>query len=428
MQISSKLFNEQQVRQFGKLNENIQELQERVSSGQNILRASDDPVAAVNLSAAREQKQILERFEKNVGSAQGRLDLSGQAMQESINVLTRIAELTTQAGNGSYDGFSRKAILTEIDQLSETIFDLANTRDAQGQSLFAGFNTGNVAFIKEADGSITYNGDRGTHSLQISENMNVATSIDGGTAFMRVNTPQGPKGVFDIINEARHAIHSTGELSDVGNAQSNARVKFILPSRPQDWSLSLAGSRGEATVTSVVESGNLQKVVDNINLQSANTGVVAELDAETQSIMLRDVQGGNISIRDIEIKGQDAATANFSSKVEFTPIGEAGKAVGGTRTLTDVDQLLGTNLTNMRAALDHLSMQETRIGAYGSKAAIQLQAITTRKMVVTKDISKIADADLAQLVTTLQAQLTNRDAAQQAFAKIGQQSLFDFIR
>jgi flagellar hook-associated protein 3 FlgL len=38
------------------------------------------------------------------------------------------------------------------------------------------------------------------------------------------------------------------------------------------------------------------------------------------------------------------------------------------------------------------------------------------------------DADLAKLVTDLQAQLTNREAAQQAFAKIGQQSLFDFIR
>ena len=53
MQISSKLFNEQQVRQFGKLNENIQDLQERVASGNNIIRASDDPVAAVRLSAAR---------------------------------------------------------------------------------------------------------------------------------------------------------------------------------------------------------------------------------------------------------------------------------------------------------------------------------------------------------------------------------------
>jgi flagellar hook-associated protein 3 FlgL len=62
------------------------------------------------------------------------------------------------------------------------------------------------------------------------------------------------------------------------------------------------------------------------------------------------------------------------------------------------------------------------------KAAVQLQAIESRKLVITKDISKLNDADLAKLVTDLQAQLTNREAAQQAFAKIGQQSLFDFIR
>ena len=114
--------------------------------------------------------------------------------------------------------------------------------------------------------------------------------------------------------------------------------------------------------------------------------------------------------------------------MEFTPIDESGKAVGSTRSLADVDQLLGTNLENMRAAMDHLSLQQTRLGAYGTKATVQLEALTTRTMVITKDISKINDADLAQLVTTLQAQLTNRDAAQQAFAKIGQQSLFDFIR
>ena len=203
MQISSKLFNEQQVRQFGKLNENIQDLQERVASGNNIIRASDDPVAAVRLSAAREQKQILERFQNNAQSAQGRLELGDQTLQQSINVLTRITELTTQAGNGIYDGFSIDAILTEMDQLSETVLDLANTRDAQGQSLFSGFNTANVAFVKEPNGSISYNGDRGVHALQISENMNVATSVDGGTAFMRVPTGNGPKGILMSLMRLR---------------------------------------------------------------------------------------------------------------------------------------------------------------------------------------------------------------------------------
>jgi len=39
MQVSTKLFNQQQVGQFGKLNANIADIQERISTGKNILRA-----------------------------------------------------------------------------------------------------------------------------------------------------------------------------------------------------------------------------------------------------------------------------------------------------------------------------------------------------------------------------------------------------
>ena len=428
MQISSKVFTEQQVRQFGKMNENIQELQDRVSSGKNILKASDDPIGAVHLSAAQEQKQILERFEKNVGFAQSRLRLGDQTLNESISILTRIAELTTQAGNGVYDGFSIKAIMTEIAQLKEAVVDLANTRDSQGQSLYSGFNTNEKAIERNSDGSIQYKGDRGSHSLQISESMNVKTSIDGGSTYMRVQTPVGPKGVFDIIDEVQNSIFLTGELSDFGQADANARLEFSLPENAQNWSFSLSGAKGSAKISTNAEPGNLQKIVDDINLLSTSTGVVATLEVETQTILLSDDQNGNIAIRDIEIDGQDAADTDIVSRLHFTPIDEAGKAIGGTRTLADVDQLLGTNLMNIRAAMDHLSLKQTELGAYEMKATVQLQAIESRKLVITKDISKLNDADLAKLVTDLQAQLTNREAAQQAFAKIGQQSLFDFIR
>ena len=49
MQVSTKLFNQQAVNQFGKLTEEIQNLQAKVSTGKNILKSSDDPVAAVEL-------------------------------------------------------------------------------------------------------------------------------------------------------------------------------------------------------------------------------------------------------------------------------------------------------------------------------------------------------------------------------------------
>ena len=66
MQISTKLFNEQSINQFGKLSGSIQDLQTKVATGKKIIRSSDDPVGAVELSAAKEQKNILERFKKNI--------------------------------------------------------------------------------------------------------------------------------------------------------------------------------------------------------------------------------------------------------------------------------------------------------------------------------------------------------------------------
>ena len=56
MQVSTKLFNQQAVNQFNKLTEEIQNLQAKVSTGKNILKSSDDPVAAVELSAAKEKE------------------------------------------------------------------------------------------------------------------------------------------------------------------------------------------------------------------------------------------------------------------------------------------------------------------------------------------------------------------------------------
>ena len=47
---------------------------------------------------------------------------------------------------------------------------------------------------------------------------------------------------------------------------------------------------------------------------------------------------------------------------------------------------------------------------------------------MSENLSQLEDADITKLVIELQTMLVNRDAATQAFAKIGQQNLFDFLR
>ena len=428
MQVSTKLFNDQQVRQFGKLTEDIQQKQEKISSGKAILRASDDPVVAANLSAAKEQEQLLSRFEENSYKAQLRLDASDKTINEAMSVMTRIAELATQARSPVFDGFSRKAILTEVQALRETLVDLANTKDANGESLFSGYKTDKQAYVRSPDGSVHYNGDRGVHTVQVSENVNVATGLDGETVFGRVETQNGRRSVFEIVDGVMASIDPLREINEIATADRRAEIALKLPRQNQDWSFSLTGSLGSVQIEATLAEGSEEKLAEAINAKSDQTGITAEFDPKTSKITLVEESSSTIVVQNIHIEGQEIANKDADYHLEFTTIDEYGKKVGGTRILTDEDQLLGSGIENLLASIDHLSIQQAVVGAQMTKADIQADVIQSRKLAVTKDISAMGDADLAKLVTELQAQLTNRDAAQQAFAKIGQQSLFDYIR
>ena len=74
MKISNRLFNDQQIKQFSKQMENIQNVQNRISSGKNIIFASDDPVGAVavhlicGMMKDKEHKEFIKRFKDAVKS------------------------------------------------------------------------------------------------------------------------------------------------------------------------------------------------------------------------------------------------------------------------------------------------------------------------------------------------------------------------
>ena len=57
MEVSTKLFNAQATKNFGKINEQIQDTQAKIASGKSFLKASDDPVTA-SKSAKREQNSF----------------------------------------------------------------------------------------------------------------------------------------------------------------------------------------------------------------------------------------------------------------------------------------------------------------------------------------------------------------------------------
>ena len=428
MQVSTKLLNQQQISQFGKLNSNIADIQERISTGKNILRASDDPVAAANLSVAKEQSLLLSQFQRNIDYAESRLNMTDQTLQESINVLLRINELTAMAGNGALDSEGHLAISTEMKQLKEVLLGLANTTDARGIGIFSGYNAMSKPFEMAGDGSVNYLGDRGQSHLQISENMTVATNIDGGSAFMRINTDGGRRNLFDIVDSGINTVKTASTIALRADANWGADMEFELPSRMEEWSFSLSGSKGSVEISASINEGGLQDLVDAINLTSVNTGIEASLNSDGRTISLLDDLNGRITVKNIQIEGVNSAADEITSYLNFTGRDGNGSATTKTLKLTDADQQISGSISNLQSAIDNLSLQRAYIRGQGNKGKTQSDVIGARKLAVERDVSRLGDADLAELITSLQAQLTNLNASQAAFAKIGQQSLFDYIR
>ena len=103
MKISNKLFSEQQIKQFSRQMEDVQKIQTKISTGKNIIFASDDPVGAVELSGLTDVKNQVNQYIDNTNLALSRLQLMDDTIDATSNVFIRCNELAIQAHEGKYN-------------------------------------------------------------------------------------------------------------------------------------------------------------------------------------------------------------------------------------------------------------------------------------------------------------------------------------
>ena len=223
MPISTRLFNDQAITRFNQITSDIQQTQDKVATGKKVLKASDDPVAAATISFVRDQKVILDRFATNIDRAQTRLTLTENVVAESVNLLTRAYELGIQAKNDTLTAVDRRAISFEISQIRESMMSLANSKDVNGNYLFAGYRTNIQPFVSNEAGEVTFAGDRGVHSVQISDSLRANTGLDGADVFMRVDIDGTTKPFFDVLTSMERELQG-GTINNDTVAELNACI------------------------------------------------------------------------------------------------------------------------------------------------------------------------------------------------------------
>ena len=106
----------------------------------------------------------------------------------------------------------------------------------------------------------------------------------------------------------------------------------------------------------------------------------------------------------------------------------SGNKIGHSQTLYDNNQLTTAQLNNIADTQVHIANFRGEVGAKLNLLTRQNENLSERDLAIKKDLSNLEDADLAALVTDLKAQLTGLQASQQAFVKITNLNLFNYLK
>lgn len=179
----------------------LSQTQLQVASGKRILSPKDDPVGAAYSLDLRTAISLTEQYQSNADRAQARLELQEGTLKGVDDLIPRIKELTVQGLNDTNSAGDRRAIAKELRQINDELMALANTKDSNGEFIFAGYDADGIPFANPADGIFSYSGDAGSRTLQISATRQIQDRENGFDVFMDIETSVGGKrNLFETVH------------------------------------------------------------------------------------------------------------------------------------------------------------------------------------------------------------------------------------
>ncbi|MDB2653929.1 flagellar hook-associated protein FlgL [Luminiphilus sp.] len=169
MKISTTQFFKTSTEQMQSRQRTVSDIQAQLGSGKQVVNPSDAPRKANLISQLESAKELQSTYLRNVETARTRLTSEETVMTAMTEIAQRVSELAIQASNDTLGAEDRSIIGAEVSALRDELLNLTNTKDLSGNYIFAGNKTQSPAFMEDASGTVSYNGDYGRHNVNLSE-------------------------------------------------------------------------------------------------------------------------------------------------------------------------------------------------------------------------------------------------------------------
>jgi flagellar hook-associated protein 3 FlgL len=265
MRISTQSVYDRGTANMGSLSAIADRLQTQIATGKKFTGPSDDAAAwrrltGIKRAVANETADIA-----NVRLASALLSSSDTALDAIGTQLQRARELAVQASTGTLTDAQKQSIATSLDAIVEDVFKLANTRDLRGQPLFGGA-TGDVAYTRASDGTISYAGTGEPAAIPIGDGAEIHATTAGDRIFGGVSTPGGPSDAFAILQGLAAAIRTGGTASTAASSQAIDTLNTAI-----EQVVGVQSSVGARAARLEIESERLAEIA--VDREEARSGI-----------------------------------------------------------------------------------------------------------------------------------------------------------
>jgi flagellar hook-associated protein 3 FlgL len=272
------------------LNRTLSRLQDQAATGQKFFSPGESPTAAIRTIALQRTLERQEHFKSTIQTDQAFLTSTESAMSTAGDAANRAKSLILASIGSNSSDAEREAASVEVSSLIRSIVNSANSQ-LRGRYLFAGSDSSQPPFEVVDNGVVRYNGDIEALQTNIGNGLQLASNIDGNTAYAALSKP--------VTTDLNPAVTSATRLSDLlggrGVPLGTIRVTVddgVNPAVTQDVNLSGSETIGDVQTRLQAAFGPGALTVDIDPLTGGGLRLAAG-----GSVQVQDLAGSNIAQR-----------------------------------------------------------------------------------------------------------------------------------
>ena len=407
MRISTNQIYDQNMRSIMQNQGDLAKTQEQLASGKRIITPSDDPVGAAKVLRLTEEIDELTQFQRNNDLVTGSLEQQEAVLTNITDSINRARTLVIQAGSGALDSPDRKAIGAELEQIKLEIFDLMNTQDAEGNYLYAGFQSGNQAFEYNptaTGNAITFTGDAGVSFVQLSNSSKIQSTSNGYEVFENVlsrykfSTDPASTAVVSEASVKQQGTFDTffdKNYDPVNTGNNDYRINFLASGQAE-----LVNQGTGVIVESVAYTSGQPFTIKGMEFEATavpGDSIDLSLDAPEKKSMAQ-------TLHEIQAVLNDSSIDSF-----------------------ELQESISDALVGLDNGLEKLSLEHASIGSRLNIAESIYESNLDMEIAAKASRSSIQDTDYAEASTEFAKQETALSAALATFPQVTELSLFNFI-